>query len=52
MKTVKLLFSLLILSMIIFSCTPQALDDEPNNIPENIEATGGEDTSPDDGSKD
>nr|WP_321227730.1 hypothetical protein [uncultured Psychroserpens sp.] len=51
MKTLKLLFSLLLLSIIISSCTPQALDDNPKNITEDTQATG-DDDAVDDGSKD
>lgn len=51
MKTLKLLFSLLVLSIIISSCTPQALVDDESII-ENTQATGGDDSSADDGSKD
>nr|WP_321231548.1 hypothetical protein [uncultured Psychroserpens sp.] len=52
MKTLKFLFALLIFSISIFACTPQALDDDQSNIIENIQATGAEDSNEDDGSKD
>ena len=52
MKTLKIVFSLVILSIIITSCTPQALDEDQNNGIENIHATGDEDSTADDGSKD
>ena len=46
MKTLKVIFSLLTLTLILFSCTPQALDDDQNtNAVEDIQATGDECTS-------
>ena len=51
MKSLKLMFSLVILTITISSCTPQSLDDDPNNIIDNIQATG-DDDAVDDGSKD
>lgn len=52
MKIVKALFYLFTLSIIMSSCTPQALDDDQSNIIENTQATGSENTTTDDGSKD
>ncbi|WP_299338703.1 hypothetical protein [uncultured Psychroserpens sp.] len=49
MKILKLLLAFFILSTITTSCTPQALDD--NQII-NPQATGSEDNTVDDGSKD
>lgn len=52
MKTLKAIFSLLTLTLILFSCTPQALDDDQNtNAVEDLKATGDEDAHPFDGSK-
>lgn len=46
MKTLKVIFSLLTLTLILFSCTPQALDDDQNtNAVEDIQTTGDECTS-------
>ncbi|WP_156115555.1 hypothetical protein [Psychroserpens sp. Hel_I_66] len=51
MKNLKILFSLIVLLILVVSCTPQALDDEQNNITDNIHSTG-DDDAVDDGSKD
>ena len=52
MKTLKVIFSLLTLTLILFSCTPQALDDDQNtNAVEDIQATGEETHTTDNGSK-
>lgn len=52
MKTLKLLFSFFLLSIVISSCTPQALDEDQTDLIDNIQATGAEDSNEDDGSKD
>ena len=52
MKTLKVIFSLLTLTLILFSCTPQALDDDRNtNAVEDIQATGEECETTNNGSK-
>ena len=52
MKTLKVIFSLFALTLILFSCTPQALDDDQNtNAVEDIQATGEENTTTNNGSK-
>lgn len=52
MKTLKVIFSLLTLTLILFSCTPQALDDDQNtNAVEDIQATGDETAHVNNGSK-
>ena len=52
MKTLKVIFSLFALTLFLSSCTPQALDDDQNtNAVEDIQATGGENTSTNNGSK-
>ncbi|MCD2258072.1 hypothetical protein [Psychroserpens luteolus] len=52
MKTLRLLFLLLATSMCIMSCTDTAFDDDQDQPTlENLQATGGEDANPDDGSK-
>ena len=40
MKTLKTIFSLLTLTIILFSCSPQALEDDNTNAVEDIQATG------------
>lgn len=53
MKTLRLLFLLLVASTFIVSCTDVDFDDDENQPTlENVQATGGEDANPDDGSKD
>ena len=53
MKTLKVLFSLLTLTLFIFSCSPQALDDDQNTnaIEDTQAATGDETQHTDDGTK-
>ena len=52
MKTLKLISSLFALTLILFSCTPQALDDDQDtNAVENVQATGDETAHTDNGSK-
>ena len=52
MKTLKVIFSLFALTLILFSCSPQALDDDQNtNAVEDIQATGGEKANTNNGSK-
>jgi len=54
MKTLKVIFSLFALTLILFSCSPQALDDDQNtNAVENIQAaaTGEETANTNNGSK-
>lgn len=52
MKTLKFIFSLLTVTLILSSCSPQALEDEQNaNAVEDIQATGDEDANVDNGSK-
>lgn len=52
MKTLKVIFSLLTLTLILFSCTPQALDEDENvNAVEDIQATGDDDANVQNGSK-
>lgn len=52
MKTLKVIFSLLTLTLILFSCTPQALDEDENvNAVEDIQATGDDDANVENGSK-
>ncbi|MDB4206358.1 hypothetical protein N9773_00125 [Flavobacteriaceae bacterium] len=52
MKALKLVFSLLTLTAILFSCSPQddLQEDNPNAI-ENPQATGDDTTTVDNGSK-
>lgn len=52
MKTLKFLFTLFVFSIIIASCTPQALDDNQTTLEDQTQATGHEDDTVDDGSKD
>jgi len=52
MKTLKVIFSLFALTLILFSCTPQALDDDQDtNAVEDIQATGDETENTNNGSK-
>ena len=51
MKTLKTIFSLLTLTVILFSCSPQALEDDNTNAVEDIQATGEDDTSTQNGSR-
>jgi hypothetical protein len=51
MKSLKFLFYFVMFLIITTSCTPQALDDNPDNLTENTQATG-DDDAVDDGSKD
>ncbi|WP_298900876.1 hypothetical protein [uncultured Psychroserpens sp.] len=52
MKTFRLLFLLLVASTFTFSCTDLDFEDEQDQPTlENVQATGGEDANPDDGSK-
>ena len=52
MKTLKVIFSLFALTLILSSCSPQALDDDQNtNAVEDIQATGEENTTTHNGSK-
>ena len=52
MKTLKLISSLFALTLILFSCTPQALDDDQDtNAVENVQATCDECANVQDGSK-
>jgi len=52
MKTLKVIFSLFALTLILFSCSPQALDDDQNtNAVEDIQATGEETANTNNGSK-
>ena len=52
MKTFRLLFLLLVVTTFTFSCTDLDFDDEQDQPTlENVQATGGEDANPDDGSK-
>lgn len=52
MKTLKFLL-VLVSSIIIVSCTDLAFDEEMQQpTADNIQATGGEDANPEDGSKD
>ena len=51
MKTLKLIFSIIVLSTIIQSCTPQSLNDNQTGVLENTQATGDDGSSNNDGSK-
>ena len=52
MKTLKVIFSLLTLTIVLFSCTPQALDEDQNtNAIEDVHATGDECATVRNGSK-
>lgn len=51
MKTLKVFFSLFVFAAVLFSCTPQAIDEDQTNSFDNIHATGDEDGNVDDGSK-
>ena len=52
MKTLKVIFSLFALTLILFSCSPQALDDDQNtNAVEDIQATDEETANTNNGSK-
>lgn len=52
MKTLKFIFSLLTVTFILSSCSPQALDEDQNaNAVEDIQATGDESANVDNGSK-
>jgi hypothetical protein len=52
MKTLKFIFSLLTVTLILSSCSPQALDDDQNaNAVEDIQATGDETAHVNNGSK-
>ena len=53
MKTLKTIFSLLTLTLILSSCSPQAMDDDQNtNAVEDTQATGDETWQTHKGSKD
>ncbi|MEM5566947.1 hypothetical protein WNY78_17630 [Psychroserpens sp. AS72] len=52
MRILKFLFIVLIIFISISSCTPQELDDDNLNLIDNVQATGDENETVDDGSKD
>ena len=52
MKTLKFIFCVIFLSTIFLSCTPQALHDDQNNDIDNVQATGDDTSSTNNGSKD
>ena len=52
MKTLKFIFSLLTLTVILASCTPQAMDDDQNtNAVEDTQSRTGDETTQNTGSK-
>jgi|TARA_B110000037_G_scaffold8373_1_gene9030 hypothetical protein len=52
MKTLKVILFTFLLSTFIYSCTPEEDEDYQTNTIENTQATGGENDTTGDGSKD
>jgi hypothetical protein len=52
MKNLKPLFIVAIFSIVISSCTPQAMEGNPANYTDDIQATGDEYENTNDGTKD
>lgn len=51
MKTLKSIFSLIVFTIVLASCTPQSLNDDQNNATETQDETDGSGSSINDGSK-
>lgn len=52
MKNLKPLFIVAFFSIVISSCTPQTIEENPSNSINNIQASGNETDDPDNGTKD